>query len=692
MASFLFELGCEEIPASMVDAAVADLEQALRAQLAAQQLNFASLESFATPRRLALLLKGLDSQQPDRSEELLGPAASVAFDAAGRPTRAALGFAQKAGVSIEQIQTRSTPKGQYLGFTRSIPGRPAADVLAELLPRIVTAIRFPKTMYWDDPQIRFIRPIRWFVALLDDAIVPFRFGSVQSGRISRGHAALSKGPVVIDHADRYAERLRAHYVEALVQERRKRICEGLAEAAGRAGGRLLEDEDLIATVIHLVEWPAILKGRFEEHFLQLPQEVLVTVMKHHQKYFSAVDSAGKLLPCFLAVLNTEGDHHGSIGRGHERVLKARLEDAAFFWRQDRKRRLEDRVGDLEKIVFQVKLGTYAEKSARVARLVEALAEQTGQKDLQQELLRAARFCKVDLSTEMVKELTELQGIMGGVYARADGEPETVWKAIYEQYLPLSLEGPLPDSIGGALLSLADKIDSVVGCFCVGIQPKGSSDPFALRRQAQGIVRIALERQLDFSLDAVLGLAADAIGSRATLPKDQALKAVREFIEGRLRFVLKERDLRYDIINAAVGIGFDSLCQTEQRAAALARIRPEPDFQALAVSFKRIRNILAGAELQVTPLRPELFSEEAEQKLWSRLEALRPTVEEDLSRRDYYQALKRLAALRADVDYFFDKVLVMTQDLSVRQNRLKLLETLSNAFLAVGDISEIVVES
>ena len=603
----------------------------------------------ATPRRLVLRANGLPLRLKDREERVQGPAKSA-------PAAAVAGFAKKQGVPPEDLLLEVTPKGEYYAYRKRVPGRAVKDLLAETLPGVILGIYFPKTMYWTAKGgPRFIRPIRWMVALLGEEIVPFEVAGVRSGALSAGHRRLGAPEIAVTASD-YEQRLRDHYVILSAEERREKILVDMA------GIRIKQDPALLATLIYLTEWPKPIVGNFDPQFLELPEEVLVTVMRHHQKYFSVEDAAGKLAPQFVAIMNTESDPQGYIRRGNERVLRARFNDARFFWDSDQKKKLADRKQDLAHVTFQAKIGSYLEKAERMMKLAAELGGDP-------HAVRAAELCKCDLTTELVKEFTELQGVVGGLYARVQGEPEAVWQSIYDHYKPESMEDALPRHRTAQIVALADKLDTLRGCFGVGMIPTGSKDPFALRRAAQGVVRILVEGRFELPL-------LDLIGA------DQNLRA---FFEERVRYYFKDiRGFKYDEVNACMSAGSSNLVDLESRLQRVQALRPTPDFEPLAASFKRIRNILEQAQWRRSPdlqVNPSLLEPGPEQDLYNEFRAIQgQPVEAVISR------------LRPKVDLFFDKVLVNAADPAVRQNRLTLLSTLLAEFSTIADFSEIVTTS
>jgi len=675
--SFLLELGLEEMPADVISPALAELGRNLEEFLSREEVSPASVRSYATPRRLALLATGLPERQPGREELVLGPPVRVAMGSDGGPGRAAFGFARSQGMDVEQLERVETPKGEYLGYRKRIPGRSLPEILRETTPRLVAGLSWPRGMYWRESRFRFIRPLRWCVALWDAEVVPFRFEGIDSGRVTRGHRFLGKGEVRLAHAAEYPDRMRRNFVLASLSERRGKIVEEIGRRVP-PGLSLVDDERLLETVVQLNEYPAVLCGGFDEAFLEIPREVLVTVMRHHQKYFSVTDAGGKLRPHFLTVVNTDGDSDGRIRKGHERVLRARLEDAAFFWRTDLKTSLKARCEKLATIVFHQRLGSYLDKVRRVKALCSRL---TADPQLEQ----AALLSKADLTSEMVRELPELQGVMGGLYARREGYPETVWKAILEHYKPVSLSDDPPSTTAGALLALADKLDTVTACISGGIVPTGSSDPFALRRQALGVVKILLEHRLEYSLRDLVRMARQSLAGDESAEDPES--RILAFLERRVRHVFLRRGVADDVIQAVQAVDSrQSLHLRLRKAAALEEMKNEADFEVLATAFKRIKNILAGQAIELDRVRTSELKEPAERSLNRAVQEMRPRVVSRLEEGEFLEALKQMVRLREPVDRFFEDVLVMSNEEGLRRNRLRILHEISQLFLSYADIS------
>jgi len=697
MAEFLFEIGLEEVPARMIAGAQAELQRRVVAMLERERLVSASTESrsFSTPRRVAVWVGGVATQQEDVSEELMGPAVKIAYKD-GQPGPAAAAFAKKAGVTVESLKRVETPKGEYLAASSVKAGRGAAEVIAEEMPKELAGIYWAKNMYWraGKPE-RFVRPVRWMVALLDGDVVPVSVAGKTAGNASRGHRVLwGDKPLAIERPSAYEELLAGAKVVVDVEVRRQRIRKALDKVTRAAGEglRWREDEGLVDTVTHLTEWPTVIAGAFEAEYLSLPEEVLVTVMRDHQKYFAVEDAGGKLAPHFLAVLNTEADNAGEavVRHGNERVLRARFNDARFFWEFDQRVKLSERVELLEKVTFQKDLGSYAAKSVRVGQVAERLGKKVsdrGGKVDAKALALAATLAKTDLTTELVKEFTELQGEVGGLYATAQGYDRAVADAIYDQYLPKSMEDGVPRTAEGSLLAMADKADTIVGMFGLGLEPTGSKDPFALRRAANGIVKILAESEP--ALPLTLGDVVDAASA-----SEQVRLKIEVFFAERLEFYLREaKGQAYDVVKAVLAAGANDVRDAVARGDAVTRVRGGEDFAAVSAAFKRMRNILAqAAEKGDLPRGDEDrmgSPAETEAELNAQAEGIGKKVRGLAERREYVQALEAMATLRPYIDAFFDKVMVMDPEREVRHRRLLLLQRILRTFSGIADFSEIV---
>jgi len=676
-SEFYMEIGCEEIPARTMARSLNDLRDRVEKLLQEEKLTYDRVEAIGSARRFVVRVPALAERQESRSERIMGPPASIAFKD-GQPAPPLVGFAKKNNVAVEALQKFATDKGEYYGIESTIEGGSAADILAKGLPAIVRAMTFPKMMIWMDPSLRFSRPLRWIISRFGEQRIPMELFGVHSAGYSEGHRILGSGRVEVTTYADFVEKLEKNFVIVSQEERRKKIERELNEEVGRLNGRIIGDDKLLEEVVYINEYPTIVRGRFEERFLELPREILITVMKEHQKYFAVEDEHGKLMPYFLAVMNTASDSKGLIRKGHERVLRARLTDAMFFWEVDRKQTLEERRPRLKSIVFQEKLGTYADKVKRVAKLSNKINTLTKAKVDKAALEQAVQWSKSDLTADMVREFTDLQGIVGGLYAKHDGASEDVWRAIYDQYKPQSMDDRSPDTKSGAVLSISDKLDTVLGCFSVGLIPTGSEDPLGLRRAMQGVIKILLDHKLPFSMVKAAG--------------DAFTPQLRQFYEDRLRFILSQRGFAYDEINAVTAIGCDDPSETLDRATAIQKIRSSADFEAVSMAFKRIKNILKQAE-QAGPVTGEISSdglEPAEADLAAFLQGAQLKIEKLERGRKYFKILETMAGGRPVIDQFFEKIMVMHQDLSVRKRRLLLLGSLFATFSRVADISEIVV--
>lgn len=646
---FLLEIGVEEIPDWMIPDGLAALQKAVEPLLAGGTITLAD----ATPRRLVLRASGVQEKEADRTELLTGPAK-------GAPEAAIAGFAKKQGIEVSALELRASGKVEKYVYEKKIPGRPTLEVLTEGLPKAILGIPWPKTMLWPAKGgARFIRPIRWLLCLLGEEVVPFTINGIQSNNQTWGHRQLGKFHLPVTQAT-YEATLKENFVILRADERRKKILAELPVG-------VKTDAALLETLTYITEYPAAITGEFAADYLTLPEEVLVTVMRFHQKYFSVADANGKLAPKFVAVMNTASDPDGLVRHGNERVLRARFNDARFFYDVDQQKKLSARVEDLKSVTFQAQLGSYFAKTERVKALVEELGGD-------QHAQRAAELCKTDLTTDMVKEFTELQGVVGGLYAKAQGEAQEVADAIYDHYKPVSMDGEIPSTRAGQYLSVADKTDTLRGCFGIGLIPSGSKDPFALRRAAQGIVKILAEGEVKLSLKKLAG----------------GVDKLEDFLLDRVRYYFQDiRGYAYDEVNAVLAAGADDLQDVEARLAAVKSVRASEDFEPLAASFKRIKNILEQAKFTPEKAIDSALLEDGPEKA---LAADFAAVQARSKGQSYGEVLAAMATLRPAVDAFFDKVLVNAPDAAVRTNRLTLLFNLKAEFSGIADFSEIVPNS
>jgi len=685
----LFEIGAEEIPASYVPPAIEQLRAAVTDGLAEARLAHGDVRTFMTPRRLVVAVADVADMQEDLEREVTGPPAKVAFDDDGVPTKAGLGFAKSQGVAVEDLEVRDTGKGEYVHVRVVDRGRASSEVLPEILGAAAASLSFPKTMKWG-PEQRFARPVRWLVALLGGEVLDMEFAGVKAGDETRGHRNWSPGPHKVKSVDDYLSVLEQNYVLADPAARRVRILEETQRVAGDCGGRLVVNEQLLDEVTYLVEFPTVFAGRFADRFLELPRDVVVVAMKSHQRYFAVEDDHGKLLPHFLCVANVPAESHDAVREGNERVLVSRLDDAAFYWHEDTRTRFEDKVDSLRSVVWLEGLGSLYEKTERL----EELAQTTGELLASGETataVRAAHLAKADLVTEMVKdgkEFTELQGVMGREYALASGETPEVAAAIHQHYMPRFAGDALPSSEAGAILSMTDRIDSIVGCFSAGLIPSGSQDPYALRRQAIGLIRILLERELGLSVRALAEAAADRFKLTGAA-REETLSGALDFVRQRARNVFIDEGYAYDLVDAVLGASADDLPGARKRIIALTHFREADDFTGLVIGSRRVMNILKG-DPAVTVDASALVEPASIALEKARADAAEK-VDAAIASDDLDDAVRSLLGLRRPIDEFFDAVMVMVDDEKLRAVRLGLLSRVRALFMRIADFSLVVLE-
>ncbi len=686
---YLLEVRSEEIPARMLEPGVRELAMRVFEELVSRNLAPSEVETGYAPRRLVLVLSGLPEREPDREEQVMGPPVRAAYTADGAPTPALIGFAKRCGVEPDQLARVKTDKGEYLAATKKTEGKPTAEVLAEIVPRTLAGISWAKTMRWGSGEGPWVRPVHGVVSLFDGAVVPFTFFGIAAGDTTEGHPNLSPAPFQVTGAEAYRRELAQRDIEVRPAERRKTLAETMQKRAEALGGTLVDDPALLDKLAAICEIPGVMEGRFDDAFLELPAEVLATSLRDHQSALTVEAPGGGLLSCFLTVMDRPDDPKGRARSGNEWVVAARLADARFFYGEDRKAGLAHRAEQLDRLAFHERLGSYAAKAERLAALVTVICDALGWTEEKDAAVTAARLLKVDLATEMVKEFTSLQGIMGGIYAREEGHPEAVWQAVYDQYLPASTEDRLPRGHAGLVAGLADRLDTVVGIFGLGLIPTGSKDPFGLRRAAQGIVRIALEGNLALDLEAVAAEAVKLFGTRVKRTAAQILDDLRPFLHDRLRYVLGLRGYAYDEIEAALAVGVTTLPDLAARVDALHRMREEPGFLTVVQAAKRIANIVKDAA--ENPLDASLLAEPAEKDLHTAFAGLRHEVEEAAAARDYDRCLRRILDLAPVLDRFFVEVLVMAEDPKVRQNRIALLQAIGRTVSRTARLTEVVVD-
>lgn len=684
----LLEIGTEEIPPKELSGLAQQMEEAAEAEFAGHLIDYRAVEIYFTPRRLTLLVQGVEEQQRDTVREIKGPTKRVGFDAAGKPTQAALGFCRRHDASVEELFVKKTEQGEYLFLKKTVKGEATEKLLPKLLPNIFKRITPSVLMAWDDSGLKFIRPIRWLLCLFGDHAIEFQLGKLKSGRVTRGHRALSNQSIETTSPEDYFSKLKAHRVVIEQVARRAMIEAALKEIAWKLRARHVADEGFLADIANSLEYPVPVLGKFSDEFLELPQEVLATTMKEHLKFVPFAQAEGtRAVPYFVGFSDGVEDKEGEIKNGYERILRARLGDSRFFFEADRKKRLVDYTRELRSVIYQEKLGTIWDKVERIRQWAKAIAERAGFKNLK-EIDRAAFLCKADLVTKLVEEFPGLEGIIGGIYAELDGEPELVSKGIREHYLPKGADDPTPESDTGIVLSIADKLDTVVGSLLIGEEPTGSRDPFGLRRKANGIIKIALERKLNIDFFALIReLEAELF---SFLEKRKLVSAVEDFFLERLYQELRQNhQIAYDILEALTATRDGNFLRVLRKARALEKIQGEQAFKDLVIAFSRARNITR--EHEVSGFEPRLFEHDAEKELWRAYLKAQGQIEKLLPQEDYEGVIERLIALKASIDEYFDDVLVMCSDRKLRQNRLGFLTQIVKLFFTLGDLSKIVVE-
>ena len=682
----LLEIGTEEIPAAFLKGALDAFKMLVENNLKENRIDFKSINTFGTPRRLVLMGFEVASGQKDVVIKKVGPAKTIAYDKDGNPTKAAIGFARGQGISPDNLSIIKTEKGEYICAEKKEIGRKTINLLSDLIPKAISSIPFPKSMRWSNLDIRFARPVHWVLALFGDKKIPFVFGNIESGDITCGHRFMSPEQIAVTGISSYRNAMQNAGVEIDPAIRKKIIEEKTKELSEKIKGKPDEDESLLDEVTNLVESPFPVMCGFDEVFLELPKAVLLTTMKKHQKYFPVLDSEGNPLPCFVAVNNTKSLNPEVVITGHERVLRARLSDAKFFCTEDQKKSLDAMTEELKQVVFQSKLGTSYEKVLRFQKLALFMADLLLPPSEKQTIERAAYLCKADLVSEMVGEFPELQGIMGEEYARAAGETEEAARAIFEHYLPRFAGDRLPISDAGAIISIADKLDTIAGCFCIGLVPSGTADPYALRRQSIGIINIILDRRYSLCFPDIISKTVRLLEDKAVKSRDKVCEDVLEFFSGRLLNLLATKGFSHDVIDAVLSLGVEDIADTVNRVDALQQMKKDSGFESLCISFKRVVNILAGKSSQ--DVDKSLFENVEEKELYQKYHEIRNQAEELMAQKSYVEALKIISTIRQAVDNFFDNVLVMAENEKIKQNRLSLLYEISTLFTDFADFSRI----
>lgn len=684
----LVEVRCEEIPARMLRSGAEELASDFLRELEDLGIEVGGVETAFTPRRLVLMVRGLADREPEGEEILKGPPAEIAFDDSGEPTEAAEGFAKRCGVEVDELETRETEKGTYVVVRKRVGGRPIREILESLVPASFRRIPWAKTMKWGEGLGPWVRPVHGLLALYKGEVVPMDLFGASASNKTVGHPILSPGELTVRGIGPYLGQLEEKGIRVRVGDREALLQEEMERRAEERGGRLVEDGALLKKLAAICEIPGVMEGNFDREFLQLPREVLATSLRDHQSAFTVASEDG-LLPVFLTVMDRPDDPEGRVRSGNEWVVAARLADARFFYGEDKKLEIEDRVETLGDLTFHVDLGSYAAKAERLVSLTRWVCRELGWEEETDEAESAARLLKVDLGTAMVKEFPSLQGVIGGIYAREEGYAEGVWQAIYDQYLPASAHDRLPRGRVGLACALADRIDTLVGIFGLGLLPSGSKDPFGLRRAAQGVIRILLEGglPLDFELMAAHGVR--QYGDRLERGAEEVLEDLRPFFHDRLRHLLERGGYAYDEVEAALGAGAANLPDLQARVEALHEMREDREFLSIVLAAKRIQNITG--DVQDHELEPEALEEEAEQQLHHHLGRLKRVVEESVETRDYRGALQAIAGLAETLERFFVEVLVMAEDPDLRRNRLALLQEIGRTLSRTADLTEIVVD-
>ena len=681
----LFEIGVEELPARFVNSSIEQLENNLTKALNENRITFDKVNVYSTPRRLTVIVDNISDKQPDLEEEVKGPAKRIALDAEGNPTKPLLGFMNSKGIKQEDLYFKLAGKEEYAFGMIKQEGKLTSEVLKVILPEVIKSMNFPKAMRWGGKNLRFIRPIRWMVAILSDSLLDIELEGIVSGNTTKGHRFLGESEFEVNTLDEYLNKLKENFVILNHNERKELIKKQCEEVANSLGGVIEFDEELLDEVTHLVEYPTAFYGEFDEDYAKLPKEVVITPMKHHQRYFPVLKD-NKLLPNFIAVRNGDDHKIDNVKKGNEKVLEARLADALFFYKEDIKKPVENYIEKLNTVVFQDKLGTVYDKGLRIEKLSSEILNVLNLESDKEDTLRAAKLCKADLVTSMVFEFTELQGVMGREYAKVSGENETVAEAIFEHYLPRFAGDILPQTKSGVILSIADKLDSIAGFFAIGIQPTGSQDPYALRRQALGIINILMDNNLDISLKELVDLSLNNY-SFLEFNKEEVANQIMEFFKDRIKNLFRDLGIRYDVIDAILSSEIDDISDMYIRATALNSWIDKDELVEMLTAFNRVATLAEKAE--TNEVRVNLMKEEAEFNLYQQFNDTKSNVEYLLAEKDYTKALDAFAALRPAIDNMFDSVMIMDKDEAIKNNRLAILKQIYDTMLKICDLSKIV---
>lgn len=681
----LFEIGIEELPARYVNSAMEQLKLNIVKSFDENRITYDSVNVYSTPRRLTVVVDNICERQEDLEEEVKGPAKKIAVDADGNFTKPLLGFMKSKGIKEEDLYFKQVGKEEYAFGKIKQEGKLTSEVLKTVLPEAIKSMTFPKAMRWGGKNMRFIRPIRWMVCILNDSVLDIELEGIVSGNVTKGHRFLGESEFEVNTLDEYLAKLKENFVILNQDERKSIIKEQCEEVAKSLGGEIELDEELLEEVTHLVEYPTAFYGEFDEDYAKLPKEVVITPMKQHQRYFPVLKD-GKLLPNFIAVRNGDSHRIDNVKSGNEKVLEARLADALFFYREDTKKSLESYIEKLKTVVFQAKLGTVYDKTLRIEKLANDILDKLNESGVKEDTLRAAKLCKADLVTGMVFEFTELQGVMGREYAKVSGENENVAEAIFEHYLPRFAGDILPKTKAGIILSIADKLDSIAGFFAIGIQPTGSQDPYALRRQALGIINILMDNNLDISLKELVDLTLDNY-SFIEFNKEEVLNQIMDFFKDRIKNLFRDLGIRYDVIDAILSSNIDDIADMYARANALNSWIDKDELVEMLTAFNRVATLAQKAETDKVDIN--LMREEAEFNLYQQFQEIRSNVEHLLADKEYTKALDAFASLRPAIDNMFDSVMIMDKDEAIKNNRLAILKQIYDIMLNICDLSKIV---
>ncbi|MBN8046390.1 glycine--tRNA ligase subunit beta [Paraclostridium bifermentans] len=681
----LFEIGVEELPARYVNSAMDQLKTNIVKSFNENRITFDEVNVYSTPRRLTVIINNICEKQSDLEEEVKGPAKRIAVDAEGNYTKPLLGFMKSKGIKEEDLYFKQVGKEEYAFGKIKQDGQLTSEVLKSILPEAIKSMTFPKAMRWGGKNMRFIRPIRWMVCILNDSVLDIELEGIVSSNTTKGHRFLGESEFEVNTLNEYLTKLEENFVILNQDERKELIKKQCDDVAKSLGGEIEFDEELLEEVTHLVEYPTAFYGEFDEDYAKLPKEVVITPMKQHQRYFPVLKD-GKLLPNFIAVRNGDSHRIDNVKKGNEKVLEARLADALFFYKEDTKKSLESYIEKLKTVVFQAKLGTVYDKSLRIEKLANDILEKLNETDIKEDTLRAAKLCKADLVTGMVFEFTELQGVMGREYAKVSGENENVAEAIFEHYLPRFAGDILPSTKSGIVLSIADKLDSIAGFFAIGIQPTGSQDPYALRRQALGIINILMDNNLDISLRELVSLTLDNY-SFIEFDKDEVLNQIMEFFKDRIKNLFRDLGIRYDVIDAILSSNIDDIADMYARAKALNSWIDKGELVEMLTAFNRVATLAEKAETNEVNIN--LMREEAEFNLYQQFQEISSNVEHLLANKEYTKALDAFASLRPAIDNMFDSVMIMDKDEAIKNNRLAILKQIYDIMLNICDLSKIV---